>query len=196
MLKMTRSSISQDCWLCIPLQGWGYSAIGYVITDLNQSTFTSNSTCLFNTQIKLIGRATCINSTNSTNDLTDPVPGGMQYTLTTNRTTGAPNNTHFLCPQGIFKVIEPTDTPCPLAVLVPDINIYPGDEAPLPVRTAYSHRTRQSPTVILTFLTVLGAGRTALGATALGISQTSLNSLDEQIDQDFQDVQKAASLPQ
>ena len=70
----------------------------------------------------------------------------------------------------------------PLAVLVPDINIYPGDETPLPVRTAYPHRTWQSPTVALTFLTVLGAGRTALGATALGISQTSLNSLDEQID--------------
>lgn len=78
LLKTTGSNITQDCWLCIPLQGWGYSAIGYVITDLNQSTFTSNSTCLFNTQIELVGRATCINPTNSTNDLTDPIPRGLQ----------------------------------------------------------------------------------------------------------------------
>lgn len=78
LLKTTGSNITQDRWLCIPLQGWGCSAIGYVITDLNQSTFTSNSTCLFNTQIELIGPATCINPANSTNDLTDPIPRGMQ----------------------------------------------------------------------------------------------------------------------
>ena len=209
----TQPNLTQSCWLCLSPRppfhvgvgvnsAWGGDLAPTLVNLTEQQTKDQVNECFLEGSITLAefhGKGTCYLLAHFTlqgSNFSDYCLTGETVPLSPGQIIKAPEGVWFVCTEGVFKCLVPTNRPelCVSAFIIPQVYLYGGDPDFLLRSTGQEpRRVKRVPLLVPIIATIGVVGSAAMGAGALVHGDLSLRKLSQDFSKDVSLLQDQVS---